>query len=349
MQRGTVILRGSPIKSIQAEQDKDKEIILASEKVAEKMVGRAIEAIYPLKVKNGRGVEEAICQIEAKDVSENKGCQDGQFENIRDGDDKLCRQTDLQPSIMGGKDGQQIIRATDEKNFDLCNYCVQPIKREIYLNRFGNEIKEREEIICQIKIESSYPMEFSILTRDIRRLTLIIGDKFSGALLNPDIKHAAKNVENLFRKATQGIPVSKNYIDHGWQKIDDVWVYVHDGLSSSGNLAFRTGMRLPFYNCDRRRAAQIFFQAYNLYEDKGPMSVMLAFSMLGVLYRVFDEARYAPQFLLFVNGKTGSMKTTLSKILFIQLTDDMHRDTPRRIQIRLHPLSAALSWVGAIR
>ena len=52
---------------------------------------------------------------------------------------------------------------------------------------------------------------------------------------------------------------------------------------------------------------------------------------MGVSYRLFDEAGYAPHFLLFINGKTGSFKTAISKVLYMQLVDDEHREYPRRI------------------
>ena len=213
----------------------------------------------------------------------------------------------------------------------LSNYRVFPVKKLVFVDRFGRKHNDKEEIVCQIKIEDSEPEEFSILTQDIKRLTVIIGDKFSGAWVNPDMAHAAKTIENTFRSETQRIPVSKIYIDHGWQVINGRRVYAHDGQYFSETITFQTGMTLPSYHSIWAQAGQVFFDAYSLYSEKGPMSVMLAFSMLGVLYRVFDEAGYKPRFLLFIHGKTGSMKTTLSKILFIQLANEMFRDTPRRI------------------
>ena len=57
---------------------------------------------------------------------------------------------------------------------------------------------------------------------------------------------------------------------------------------------------------------------------------MLTFSLMGVLYQPFREAGFAPRFVLFLNGRTGSMKTTVGKILFAQLCEDVFRDEPRR-------------------
>lgn len=218
-----------------------------------------------------------------------------------------------------------------EKESNLANYCVLPLKKLCYINRFGLEIKEKERIACQIQIEEEKTEYFEILTRDIKKLTLIIGDKFSGALLNHNIPHAAKLIENYFRDATKTIPITRIFVDYGWQQIDGKRIYLHDNLQLSSNSKIQTGMELPFYQIEKKQAAQIFFDAYKIYEEAGPISIMLSFSMMGVLYRVFKEAGYIPHFLLFINGKTGSMKTTISKILFIQLTDEQHRAIPRRI------------------
>lgn len=214
---------------------------------------------------------------------------------------------------------------------NFANYSVHPIQKTVYINRNGQEVKERERFICQVQIQDCKPEYLEVLTKDIKRLASIIGDQFSNALLNLDAPHAAKMVEHTFRDATRGIPNSYILIDYGWQQIKGKWMYVHDDLQISDNIKIQTGMRLPFDNVGKAEAANIFFEACDLYRDSQPINIMLSFSMLGVLYRLFKEAGHAPHFLLFVNGKTGSMKTTLSKILFTQLSDDKHRDTPRRI------------------
>lgn len=243
------------------------------------------------------------------------------------------RTSGVKPEQATAQDKMSIVRAEEkaEENEDLTNYVIKPVEKRSYIDRDGKEIKAREEIVCNISIDNSRPQQFLILTREIRRLTTVIGERFSNAALNYNIKKADKIVENRFRDATKGIPVMKYYVDYGWQRIDGSMVYVHDSITVSSDKIFLTGMNLPYHKLTGEQVGQIFFDAYSLYAEKGPLSTMLAFSMLGVLYRLFEEAGYAPHFLLFINGKTGSMKTTLSKILFIQLTDEAHRDTPRRI------------------
>ena len=341
MKRASGTLKESPIISLQSEYGNaegfSEETVIPSWKKVE-------EAIYSLEAEGGRIAEKAIyflekspnikevcCPIEFIGEMPVKTSCDDDFGKRQMTTVEEQNQPKSEIAVIVNN-AQEIIHPKADMNLDICNYQVRGRKKNIFINRDGKELKEMEEIISEIKIQNGCLEYISILTKDIKRLTVIIGDRFSSAWINPDVKHVTKIIENLFRDSTQGIPIVKTYIDYGWQKINGKRIYVHDSvINYSENMVFRTGMNLPFYSWNKQQAAYIFIQAYNLYEDKGPMSVMLAFSVLGVLYQIFDEAGYAPQFLLFINGKTGSMKTTLSKILFIQLTDDMHRETPRRI------------------
>ncbi len=214
---------------------------------------------------------------------------------------------------------------------DLANYNIQPVRKIVYLNRFGKELKSREEIECYICSEDFATSKFIILTKDVKKITTVIGEKFSAAWLNCEVKNVAKIVENRFRHSTRKIPTVRCFVDYGWQKIDGQWVYAHDSLQTQNDIIFQTSMTLPSYEWTRERIGQIFLDAYHLYEGEAEIGTMLAFSMMGVLYRLFHDAGYAPHFILFINGKTGTMKTTLSKILFGQLSDEVHRDIPRRI------------------
>lgn len=236
-------------------------------------------------------------------------------------------------NVQDDNDVARIIYAHEQVEKYLCaaNYVVLPLEKHVFINRSGKMLKEREKFFCKIQIDGAHPQKFTIKTKDIKRLAVIVGDEFSEAQINSGIPNATKSVENTFRDATKGIPVVRHFVDYGWQKIDGKLVYGHDDQQLLGNKVFLTGMRLPSYGCTREQVGDIFFDAYNLYKEKGSMGTMIAFSMLGVLYRVFDEAGHAPRFLLFINGRTGSMKTTLSKILYVQLADGMYRDTPRRI------------------
>ncbi|MCD8196895.1 MAG: hypothetical protein LUE24_07005 [Lachnospiraceae bacterium] len=221
----------------------------------------------------------------------------------------------------------------DDVNESVCNYAVTPQLKLVYLDRFGKEQADKESFVCSIRASGCGEGTLVLRTCEIKSVASLVGDKFSAASVNPDVKKVGKVIENRFRSQTAKVPTRYIYTDHGWQEIEGTMIYAHDCLPQTEDRRFETGMTLPFLDVPRDMAADVFYAAHSLYSDIGPISVMLSFSVMGVLYRPFDEAGYTPRFLLFINGKTGSMKTALAKILFTQLTDEAHRKTLRRVDL----------------
>lgn len=214
---------------------------------------------------------------------------------------------------------------------DCANYIVIPTLRTVYINRKGEKIQEKEKIHCRIIITGKEYEEFDILTSEIHNIVRIIGKRYSSAITDYSVKHVEKAIEAAFRYKTYKLDTVYCYIEHGWQSIDGRMKYVHDGACIGIFGRIETGVRLPRYKYTQEQVKRVFFSAMSLYKDMKSISTMVLFSLLGVSYRLFVEAGYTPHFLLFLNGKTGSMKTTIGKILFMQLSDDAHRDYPRRI------------------
>ena len=212
-----------------------------------------------------------------------------------------------------------------------CNYQIFPVCKNVYIDRNGKALYEKESFTSSIIIDGTDNEKIEILTSDISNITTIIAKRFSSAIFNGS-KKEAKTIENMFRQKTKGVIVKKTYIEHGWQLIDGEMLYLHDEKITDSQLVIETGLSLPVQRGLRRSDIyNIFRNALSVYGDMPAISTMLLFSLLGVSFRLFEEAGYIPRFVLFINGKTGSMKTTLSQIFYIQLTDEKHRNTVRRI------------------
>lgn len=212
-----------------------------------------------------------------------------------------------------------------------CNYQIFPVCKNVYIDRNGNALYERESFASNIIIDGTDNEKIDILTSDISNITTIIAKRFSSAILDGS-KKEARIIENLFRQKTKGINVKKIYIEHGWQLIDGKMQYLDDSKNGILPLYIKTGLSLPLQqDITGKDVYSIFKNALSVYGDKPTISTMVLFSLLGVSFKLFEEAGYMPRFVLFINGKTGSMKTTLSKILYMQLTDEKHRNTVRRI------------------
>lgn len=212
-----------------------------------------------------------------------------------------------------------------------CNYQIFPVCKNVYIDRNGKALYEKESFTSNLIIDGTDNEKIEILTSDISNITTIIAKRFSSAILNGS-KKEAKTIENLFRQKTKGVIVKKTYIEHGWQLIDGKMQYLDDSKNGILPLVIKTGLSLPLQqSITGKDVYSIFKNALSVYGDKPTISTMVLFSLLGVSFKLFEEAGYMPRFVLFINGKTGSMKTTLSKILYMQLTDEKHRNTVRRI------------------
>ncbi len=229
---------------------------------------------------------------------------------------------------------QEIKKVEKEKILeflDCANYLVIPTLRTVYINRKGERIQEKEKIHCRIIIAGKEHEGFEILTSEIHNIVRIIGKRYSSAIVDYSVKNVEKAIEAVFRYKTSELDTVFCYTEHGWQSIGGRMKYVHDGAYAGIFERIETGVKLPKYKYTQEQVKKVFFSAMSLYKDMKSISTMVLFSLLGVSYRLFVEAGYTPHFLLFLNGKTGSMKTTIGKILFMQLSDDAHRDYPRRI------------------
>lgn len=212
----------------------------------------------------------------------------------------------------------------------VANFIIKPIEHIIYVDRAGNRLREREKFLCEIIFINNNKERFEILLHDIKDIVSIVKRRFHSAIVDYEVKKADKIIETNFRKETESCPCTICYVDAGWQKINSKWLYLSDDIAIR-SAKVDTGLNLKRYNYTKNQIGDVFLKAYQLYADKASMAVMLAFSLMGVLYKPFVEAGYTPHFALFLNGKTGSMKTTIGKILYTQLCEEEYRDFPRRI------------------
>lgn len=139
-------------------------------------------------------------------------------------------------------------------------------------------------------------------------------------------------IEINFRNAIKYCGKSYIYYQAGWQQICGSMRYIHDDVNLSDGSIVKTGMSLPsLLYSGSRQLRDIFERSQTVYRDNGTMSAIFAFSLMGVLYRLFKAAGLTPHFTLFLYGITGSMKTTIAKIFFVQMCESKYRESVRRI------------------
>lgn len=214
----------------------------------------------------------------------------------------------------------------------IANFDVYSLRKICYIDRFGINIADREQIECKVLFDGGKEEMMEIRTADIAKITKKITDKFSTAIINFAEPNAEKIIEANFRFRTNDLPITKRLFEAGWQMVNGVYQYIHDASILPMGYEVETGLFLPFYNdLMQRDIGNIFIRATKLVKENNTAYTIFLYSLMGVLFKVFEEAGHTPHFLLFINGKTGSMKTTIAQILFTQLADMKHRNMPRRI------------------
>lgn len=238
----------------------------------------------------------------------------------------------IRGEIVRGQNRQIMAQALRETNGELANFSLIPLRKICYRNRDGAYIVEKEKIELQIRLNGGALEMMEVFTKDLDKLPSLVTRRFSSAILNFNEPNAEKILVADFRSRTQNLPVITCLTDQGWQFYDNIPYYVHDKCPLGSNVLIKTGVELPFrQDFVLKDVADVFFKSTKLYNGNDTLSPMLLFSFQGILHRLFRDAGYEPHYLLFINGRTGSMKTTLAKILFSQMCSPKFRNKPRRI------------------
>lgn len=215
---------------------------------------------------------------------------------------------------------------------DVTNFRVFPKLRRIYVNREGVQQYEKENFICEVVFKNNCMEQMEILTSEICTLAKRVVKRFPIAQLDyvqPGL--AEKTIEFEFRQRVDSVQTLQILTDAGWQEIMGHKVYVHDSAVLPDGYVALTGLNLPRLTLTEIQRRSIFEKALNLVTNQTTGYVITVFSFMGVLYRLLREAGFAPHFLLFICGKTGTMKTTVATILLNQLCDERFRSSLRRI------------------
>lgn len=219
-----------------------------------------------------------------------------------------------------------------------------------YIDRNGKKSQDYEDRLL-IDVISSYSIPgrslgvIEIRYGEIPRLVKIAQAKIPSVIITRDALKEHLPEEDV-RLQINEVPIETVYVDAGWQTINGRHYYLFKSTDSGINVC--CSRNLPFY---ANWGAQELFNTWNellsLYQEPGVGIVLALFVFTGVTYQLFDDANYAFDSVLFMTGRTGSMKSSIARVLAFQLMDDDARQQPRRIdQDTEASLEAALIHSG---
>lgn len=224
---------------------------------------------------------------------------------------------------------------TNGKDFLINNLGILCIKEENSISKVANFYIEA--LAIKVKDDGlNKTMIYSI------KCTLFNGEKKIISITNEDLFNGKWIVEKLGVKYCQyesvekdnyevirrylaeqfsQIPEQIEYAQVGWRKIENQHVYLHANSCIGGNLkrkikgSINKTIEVDF-KLSQIEATKESLLLINMSNDLRKTVVPFLFTHLSIMKELFIEAQVKPEFLLWIYGLTGSMKTTVSKIFF---------------------------------
>lgn len=229
---------------------------------------------------------------------------------------RLSESTELGPDIEVANlaHGQMIVKAPDGEAF-LADFAVEAVEhRLVHKSGKADDIVDEYEICVTTKDRKK---NMVIAPKDIDNIVTVIQRVMPMCSVSTTIKKAQALITNHVRKQLFALP-ERHYIKvTGFAKIEGEWVFSHDGAEAAGSIVFSTGYTIPVdTNMNARGAYRAAMEFLNISAKLALMLPLLMMAHLSPMFNLFDAAGYVPRFVLFLNGRSGSLKTSTALVIF---------------------------------
>lgn len=209
----------------------------------------------------------------------------------------------------------------------LCNFIPIPLRREYRFDAAG------QRVVCYlIRVHFyEYERDIGVSEMELKCIYDTIVKSVDGAVIYKSTKVANHYLSIFIRENLNRMPYPDitKLIQGGWQRIENQMVYGMDGREIRPGVVFDTGKHLVVdASLTSRDLWGYFREMIYISQEAGPISLMVVYSFLGLMYHIFLDAGFPIQFLMNVVGTTGSLKTSLCKVLYGIFNTDMP-DTSR--------------------
>lgn len=204
--------------------------------------------------------------------------------------------------------------AAGKKKEKLSNFIPLPVRREYHFKATGER-----EIVYEICV---YVYGFKTVIRvaenKLNTLYSLIKETVDSAVIC--VAKANIFLERYVREHLALLHQNSDIAiltDAGWQLINGQSVFAFDNRDERfQGFLFSSGRVLYAESVSSDVAWQYFMQAQSISEDRRITSIVILYSLMGLLFSVFKQSGFTPQFLLYIVGTTGSLKTALAKVFF---------------------------------
>lgn len=230
----------------------------------------------------------------------------------------------------------------------LSNFRVIPLESRMILGKLESDEPRLEysfEILC-----GAIRKSITVGAAELDNIIKVIQVNMPICTVTPTVLKASALISNYVREQIMNLP-QKIYVQRtGFMRCSGAWVYVHDGaVPPDPSIVFNTGRLIP----DDRRVTdvQAFHNAMGFLDicSKDELIIPLfLLAHLGPLFQLFHEAGRTPRFVTVLAGRSGSLKTSLSLVLYRLFQDQgqtpsaSFRDTETALEIKLGELNSSV-------
>lgn len=208
-----------------------------------------------------------------------------------------------------------LYRQTRRAATRIANFIPLPVRRE-----YQFDVKGGRKLFYTLRVHmyGQYPQDLVISEDELSHINRAVQRVFDSATVSSP--KAACDLENYVRERLAPLPPAGDclkLVSPGWQVLSsEQVVYVFDNRPAIAPFIFASGRTLIMGKMDAESLWRCFTEMLSVSRDPHITAPMVLFSIMGMLFTVFEQANFPLQFALYVVGTTGSLKTSLSEALF---------------------------------
>lgn len=227
----------------------------------------------------------------------------------------------------------------------LTNFRIIPLETRLTLGKLEREEPKLEytfEILCGVMRKT-----ITIGATDLDNTVKMIQTNMPICTVTPTVLKASALISNYVREQIMDLP-QKTFVQRtGFLQFSGACVYAHDGaVPPDPSIVFNTGHFIPdrpgVSDAHAFRDALAFLDISHRDELIIPLYLL---AHLGPLFQMFHEAGRTPRFVTILVGRSGSLKTSMSLILYRLFADQgrtptaTFKDTETALELKLAGLS----------
>lgn len=217
--------------------------------------------------------------------------------------------------VINATSTRMVVR-TDKGDVHLADFSIKAIEhRIVHRSAKPNDLEDEFEIEVNTEVKAACIV---VAAKNIDKIVAIIQNRMPMCTVSTEVQKADALIVNHVRSQLSALPERHYVMVTGFIKIGGSWVFAHDGAKPPAeNIVFETKKTIPVnHGMLPKGAYQEMMEFFSISAKLMLMLPLVLMAHLSLMFNLFAAAGYVPRFLLFLCGRTGSMKTSVSLALY---------------------------------